>query len=115
MAATPLSLSRLDADPLMSNGCAQVDAIREQTEAMREQTATMSSLLAAIQEGVEAFRPAADEIRDLGQAQKKLCAFIVGNRLKITAATIGLLVGVGAISPSAGEALQNFFKTLGLL
>lgn len=111
----------------MSNGCAQVQALDRQTEAidrqtealerqgerMEAQTAKIDAVLVAIGDAVEAFKPAANEIADLGRAQKKLCGFIVKNRLKITAGIIGALTAIGAISPNAADALKVILAGVG--
>lgn len=102
----PPSPSSALAQPNEPPPCEQAQAIREQTEAMDRQTAKMGELVDELKASTKAFLPAADAVAELGAAQRKLCNFIVGNRLKITAATISVLLGVGAISPNAAEAIK---------
>jgi hypothetical protein len=95
-------------DQPMSNGCPQVQALDRQTSAIDQLTAELRAARLAL-------TPAAEAITDLGSAQKKLCAFIVGNRLKILVSLIGALLALGVISPTAAEGLKEVLRTWGPL
>lgn len=91
----------------MSNGCATVEAMDRQTDAINR-------LVDELKTTREAFTPAADALHSLGEAQVKLCNFIVGNRLKIVTGIVGALVTVGAISPNAATVIGGVLKAWGL-
>lgn len=82
--------------------------------AMDRQTAAMNALVDQIREARADFKPAADALHSLGEAQTKFCEFIVKNRLKLAAGILSALVAVGAISPAAAGALGSFLKGLGM-
>lgn len=96
-----------EAGPPMSNGCATVDA-------MDRQTAAITNLANEVKAAREAFTPAAEAISDLGSAQKKLCAFLVGNRLKLAASVPLVLTFIGAVSPNVAHALAELLKVWGV-
>jgi hypothetical protein len=61
----------------------------------------------------EAFKPAADALHSLGDAQQRFCRFLVNNRLKLVGGLLVCLVLVGAISPNAATALGTILKIMG--
>lgn len=91
----------------LSNGC-------ETVQAMDRQTAAIDRLVDELKQTREAFAPAAEAIKDLGGAQKKLCAWIVSNRLKLAASAPIVLVGVGAISPNAARLIGAMLQAWGV-
>lgn len=82
--------------------------------AMDRQTAAMMALVGEISQARADFKPAADALHSLGDAQTKFCNFILKNRLKLVGGTLGALVAVGAISPTAAGALGNFLRGFGV-
>jgi hypothetical protein len=96
-----------DFPPGMSNGCAQVDA-------MDRQTAAIEALTAELRVAHQALTPAAEAITDLGAAQRKLCDFLIGNRLKIAGSIPVVLVAVGAISPNAAQVIGTILRAWGV-
>lgn len=112
----------------MSNGCPQVEALDRQTRAIealtdeiRSSREAVSGALHTAQEKVSAdlkavldtIEPGVTAIAELGGAQKKLCAFIVKNRLKISLGIVSALLAVGAISPNAAEMLRTVLQGFG--
>ena len=92
----------------------QAQAIDRQTAAIDNLNETLGRILTEVSATRVAFKPAADAIHSLGDAQQKLCRFLVNNRLKLVAGTIAFLVAVGAISPNAAAVLSTFLKTVGV-
>jgi hypothetical protein len=84
-----------------------------QAEAIDRQTAAIERLTDEVVATRKAFKPAADSIHSLGEAQQKLCNFLVNNRLKIVAGLLAGLVAVGAISPNVATALGAILKAMG--
>lgn len=96
-----------DVGRAMSNGCPQV-------EAMDRQTAALEVLTAELRAAREALTPAALAITDLGTAQKKLCRFIVGHRLKLAASVPIVLTLVGGLSPNVANVMGQLLKVWGV-
>lgn len=96
-----------DTPPAMSNGCPQV-------EAMDRQTAAISQLADEVRAAREALTPAAEAVSDLGAAQKKFCAFLVGNRLKLAASVPVVLTLIGGLSPNVAHVLSELLKVWGV-
>lgn len=96
----------------MSGGCPQAAALERIA-------GVLEALNAPAVDGGESviarFARAADALADLGEAQKKLCTFIVKHRVKIVLSVIGALMAVGAISPTAAEGLKEVLRTWGPL
>jgi hypothetical protein len=92
----------------------QADAIDRQTDAIRDLIAEFARGQDELKAMRVAFKPAADAIHSLGDAQVKLCNFLVNNRLKLVAGLIATLVAVGAISPNAATVLGAILKNVGL-
>lgn len=91
----------------MSNGCPQVEAMDRQTAAIERLTQEFTSAR-------EALTPAAEAIADLGAAQKKLCGFLVKHRVKLLLSVPVVLTTVGAVSPTAAQALSGLLKLWGV-
>lgn len=90
-----------------SSGCPQVDA-------MDRQTAQIARLADNLGRAIETVSPAVEAITNLDHAQKKLCSFVVKHRVKILLSVPVVLTTVGAISPSAAEALKSVLKVCGV-
>lgn len=86
----------------------------DQVAAMDRQTVAIQALVTELTATRLAFTPAAEAIHGLGDAQAKFCAFLVGNRLKLTASIPVVLVAVGAISPNAANVIGAILKAWGL-
>lgn len=80
---------------------------------MDRQTEAISQLTNELRLAREALTPAAEAITDLGAAQKKLCKFIVGHRLKLAASVPIVLTVIGAVSPNAAHVLGELLKLWG--
>ena len=114
-ASPPLGLAPEDPPPAGSNTCgAQVEAMHRQADATERLARAGEALAFAIGEATETLGPAVDAVAHLADAQKKLCAFIVGHRLKLFGSVPLVLVGVQAISPNAGEVLGKLLHAWGL-
>jgi hypothetical protein len=99
---------------LLQNACTgDCDARMRQADAGLAQAEAMNRLAAAAESAIETFRPAADAIHSLGMAQQKLCAFLVGNRLKIAASIPTVLIAVGGLSPNAAKIISNILQAIG--
>jgi hypothetical protein len=90
----------------LANGC-------DTAAAMDRAVTAIEALAAEVKQTRETFAPAAEALHGLGDAQKKLCAWIVGNRLKLAASVPVVLVGVGAISPNAAHLIEKLMKLWG--
>ena len=91
----------------MDRNTAAIDRLAAEVTRARE------DFKAIIGEVVKELKPAADSLEKLGGAQEKLCNFIVNNRLKLAGGVIGALLAVGAISPSAADALRAVLAGFG--
>lgn len=91
----------------MANVC------RPECNAAMAQAHALERIADIAEAAVERFGPAADALAHLGDAQKKLCAFIVGNRLKLAASVPLVLVGIGAISPNMAELIGKVLTMWG--
>ena len=85
-----------------------------QVDAMDRQTAQISRLADELRHARETVAPAVEAITNLDVAQKKLCAFVVGHRLKLAASVPLVLVTIGAISPNAAEGVSALLKFWGV-
>lgn len=92
---------------------ARIDAMQAQAAALNRLADVGEKLAGSVDKAIEAFRPAADAVHGLGEAQRKLCAFLVKHRLKLVASIPAVLVGVGAISPNAAHGLATLLKGFG--
>lgn len=75
--------------------------------------AAILDLASAIREGTERIGPAVDSIAHLGDAQKRLCDFLVRRRMMIMAAALSAVTAVGAISPNAAALIGAVLTNLG--
>jgi type IV secretory pathway VirB2 component (pilin) len=96
------------------NSC-EAEAARLNAEATQALAAAVARGAAAIEALAATAQPAVDAIHSLSEAQKKLCAFLVGHRLKLAASIPVVLVGVSAISPNAAQWLHLMLKAWGLV
>lgn len=85
-----------------------------QADAIDRQTAAIRDLVSELRQTRVALTPAAEALHSLGDAQRKLCNFLVNNRLKLVAGLLAALVAVGAISPNAATVLGSILKGLGV-
>lgn len=99
------------ADPII--GFPQA-ARKDQIAALDRQTDAITALVGELRQTRIDFKPAADALHGLGDAQAKFCAFLVNNRLKLLTGGLGLLAAMGAISPNLAEALGAALKAMGL-
>ena len=89
-----------------------------EAEARAAQAAATLALAEAGKELAQALRdlkPAADGVHGLLEAQQKLCAFLVGHRLKLAASVPLVLVSIGALAPNAADVLDKLLKLWGVL
>lgn len=81
-------------------------AIQQFAAAQREQTGEIRRLRLSVRAGIRQVQPACTAVRGLCAWWKKYGPWLLG-------ASPGVLVAVGAISPSAAAALKAFFSTFG--
>ncbi len=73
-----------------------------------------AKILAASIDGLaDRVGPAADAVAHLGEAQKKLCGFILKHRLKLMMSIPVVLTSVGAITPEAEHGLHTLLAMFG--
>jgi type IV secretory pathway VirB2 component (pilin) len=96
------------------NSC-EAEAARLNAEATQALAAAVARGAAALEALAATAQPAVDAIHSLSEAQKKLCGFLVGHRLKLAASIPVVLVGVSAISPNAAQWLHLMLKAWGLV
>jgi hypothetical protein len=82
--------------------------------AMDRQTAEIARLADNLAHAVERVSPAVEAISNLDHAQKKFCAWVVGNRVKILLSIPVVLTAIGAISPNAARAFGELLKVWGV-
>lgn len=90
------------------------DPSGDQAAAIRELVAEVKGWREEFAKAVETFTPAAEAVGALGEAQEKLCRFIVNNRLKLVGGMIGAALAVGAVTPAAADRLMALLKGFGL-
>jgi hypothetical protein len=91
----------------------RTEAMLKQAEAMEDQAKALNRIADMGEHMITAFGPAAQAITDLGEAQKKLCNFLVQNRVKILLGAVSLAAALGAITPNAAHQLSNILSGLG--
>lgn len=86
----------------------------EMVAATDRQTAQIARLADNLAHAVERVSPAIDALSNLDHAQKKFCAWVVGNRVKILLSIPVVLTTIGAISPNAAHAFGELLKFWGV-
>lgn len=98
--------------------CEQAQATDRNTAAIErlveEVISSRADFRAVVEAAVKELAPAAHAIAELGEAQRKLCSFLVKNRLKLTGGVIGALIAVGAISEPVGARIGALLAGLPL-
>lgn len=90
-----------------------LDAL-EVEAAKAKATQDLALALSRIGGALEDLKPAADAIHGLGEAQRKLCLFLVGNRLKLTASIPVVLILIQGVSPNAAKIIGQLLHAWGV-